>query len=520
MFITEASILRDLDKQTQLALNLIKEKRLKKQSNVSIDSLYDEVLNHTNYIDKATHTNYTKTQKKEYIKTKIEEDFYLFIKIILPPQMFKYPFCECHHEIIRAYQKLGKEILRELIAAPRGHGKSTLIEALLLWVICCQKKKYIVILSDTEDQAINRLSTVTSQIEKNQKISLLYNIEPSRDPFNHIEKWNKTNIKANNGVTVIARGSKQKLRGAKEEFERPDLILADDLENLDAVKNDMNRNNLKSWWDRDIEYLGDDKITDFIIVGTFIHFDGLLYNLYKSGDYKTHLYKAIKDDGTPLWDKWTINELLAKRTKNPIAFECEFQNNPVVAGINPFNHEKFFYFNLNSMLPSITHTIGFGDFAMGKKDSSCFTSIITLGKDIANKIYVLDCQLIRIPPDKISPLILSLAIKWNWAQFGAESNNFQALVKPIIQKYCNEHGYNLSIKEVNQSTEKILRITVLAELFHDGNILFRDDWKEAYEELINQLDFFPNGAYVDGPDSLEGGYQLIKKPVYSGKMYV
>jgi len=47
-------------------------------------------------------------------------------------------------------------------------------------------------------------------------------------------------------------------------------------------------------------------------------------------------------------------------------------------------------------------------------------------------------------------------------------------------------------------------LNLLNRLLLRGKVLFRDDWIEAYPELINQLVRYPVHKHDDAPDALEG----------------
>src|SRR5688572_12777645 len=73
---------------------------------------------------------------------------------------FKHPPSPMHLEIFGLLQNMiVKRSQRIAIAAPRGHAKSTIVsESFVLWCICYKLEHYILLISQTLDQAAAYLS--------------------------------------------------------------------------------------------------------------------------------------------------------------------------------------------------------------------------------------------------------------------------------------------------------------------------------------------------------------------------
>ncbi len=64
------------------------------------------------------------------------------------------------------------------VAAPRGHAKSTAVtHAYVLANVCFRIKKHIMILSDTEGQAVNFLNDIKSEFLENEQLISLFEIK-------------------------------------------------------------------------------------------------------------------------------------------------------------------------------------------------------------------------------------------------------------------------------------------------------------------------------------------------------
>lgn len=143
-----------------------------------------------------------------------------------------------HEEIIQAWHSPARFALT---MAFRGGGKSTLSEEALCVAACLRDFKNCLILGESETRAVDRLRSVKHEFETNELIQDLFGdlVGPT---------WAETKIVLANGVCIQAYGTGQSLRGVKHLDQRPDLILADDIENEETVATPGARDKMLKWW--------------------------------------------------------------------------------------------------------------------------------------------------------------------------------------------------------------------------------------------------------------------------------
>ena len=90
-------------------------------------------------------------------------------------------------------------------------------------------KRYILLVSDTEAQAVSFLDAIKNELETNERILADFGEQPGKT-------WKTGSILLSNGCRIDAVGSGQKLRGRRNYERRPDLILCDDIENDEGVR--------------------------------------------------------------------------------------------------------------------------------------------------------------------------------------------------------------------------------------------------------------------------------------------
>jgi predicted phage terminase large subunit-like protein len=439
---------------------------------------------------------------------------------------------------------------RRATAAPRGHAKSTNFTFKDgLHATLYEYKHYIILMSDTYGQAAGFLSAYAEELEENEAI---------REDFGELRGgvWREDVIVTKTNIKVQALGAGQKVRGLKHKQWRPDLFILDDMENDVNVQTPEQRKKLLDWFTKAVLKAGD-SYTDFVYIGTMLHYDGLLAKILKNPGFKGRKYQAVLSfSSSPLWDEWEkiyINldndnheadalaffearreemlsgtrvlweeknsyyDLMRERIDGGIsAFNSELQNEPINPDDCLFNEEWFDYYNPYEIDFRDTKWdfFGFVDPSLGKTKKSDFSAIITLALDKkTGYMLVADADIERRHPDKIITDVLEKA-RWiqksfnkRYRKFGAETNQFQWFLKEQLAKASAAARVYLPIVEVNQTSDKTLRIQTLQPDVKNKYIKFNRDHKR----LLEQLKFFPLGDHDDGPDALEGARSLATR---------
>jgi len=196
---------------------------------------------------------------------------------------------------------------RIALAAPRGHAKSTIVSLVFaLWCLLYDKEKLILLVSNTEDQAVKFLRDIREQIESNPLICADF---PEICQVKKKKPWSRRQIQLPTGAMVFAYGVNQQIRGIKKNKYRPSLIIADDMENLEQAESEEQRDKLREWFHRTLLNAGDSR-TNVVIVGTILHQDSILAELtnsQRSPGWASKKYRAVEQFATDvsLWEKWT-----------------------------------------------------------------------------------------------------------------------------------------------------------------------------------------------------------------------
>lgn len=440
---------------------------------------------------------------------------------------------------------------RRATQAPRGHAKSTTFtfkDALHAAVYAY--KHYIIILSDSSDQADGFLSDIKTELEENRAL---------REDFGDMmgKVWKASVILLANGVKVEALGAGKKIRGRRHKQWRPDLIVCDDLENDENVHTKEQRDKLKNWFNKAVSECGD-SYTDIVYIGTMLHYDSLLAYVCTRPNYSVLKYRGVISFATrtDLWDaweaiytdltnpanveealafyhaneadmlegtavlwaeKWSYYQLMAKRVDiGTAAFNSEIQNNPIDPATCTFNEEWFdFWDEPGKTEPDFSQPrylfVGTNDPSLGKNKRSDTSSIIGVAKDtVTGYIYVVVGSVERRTPDVIiddaieSSRRLKLDYQKPYYKFGVEAVQFQYYFADIMRKKSAELGEYLPIEEIYSTQNKEARIQSMQPFIKNGYVKF----SHKHKTLLQQLSEYPMGRNDDGPDALQMAIKL------------
>lgn len=446
---------------------------------------------------------------------------------------------------------------RSAVAAPRGHAKSTVMSLKnVLHAALFGYKRYILLISDTESQAVSFLDAIKNELETNELLLRDFGEQAGKP-------WKTGSILLQNGCRIDAVGSGQKVRGRRNYERRPDLILCDDIENDEGVRTAEQRQKTANWFWKAVCKSGD-SYTDILLIGTILHHDSLLSNLLENPGFFSLKFKAVEAEATsPLWQTWEQlftdlsnpnrekaaqeffsahrQEMLAgakvlwpqklsyydlcvmRLTEGESAFNSEMQNTPINPADCLFSPQWFRFYEPYEVDFHAPHFqfYGYCDPSLGRSVNSDYSALITLAVDGNSGLsYVWDADIQRRHPDQIIADILEKArllqqeTGHRYTLFGAETNQFQWFLKEQLAKESARQGLYLPIQGVRSTEDKTMRVESLQPDVKNGYIRFRQN----QTLLLQQLAQFPLGAHDDGPDALEGCRTLARRQTRSSAL--
>lgn len=443
-------------------------------------------------------------------------------------------FADVHYDVSRLLQdpRPGKRIL---LLFPREHAKTTIITfSYVLWCICYNKKRNIVICSDSKNQAQEFLRNIKTELETNQKI-----IEDFGDLVptgQHVYddnkramrgKWDERHVITRNQVQIKCLSPGSQARGLNFNVymedpdnpgqmitkpQRPDLLICDDILNDKWIKNRVQRDKIEEWFFSPVFNAVDSDIGDIIVVGTILHHDDLLSRIYKDEERTAGWVKMKRpacsfdpqtgEIGNVLWPgRWSAAKLLHRRREiGSLAFAREFLLNPTDEGAQFFNHAWFeFYVDKQSVpvewwdglvvqglkfMPNDLLCVTSIDPAISEKDVADYSVVMTMGFSPSTRsYYVLDCFRERCSPEKQVKEMIRQGKRWDRTRhkdgyghigYVIETYAYQASIKYWLKKFLKENDdFNHRLFErAEQRADKATRVSMVSPVAEQRRLYF------------------------------------------------
>ena len=444
---------------------------------------------------------------------------------------------------------------------PRGHAKSTFVSNVFpvhqCYFDCATDggRKYILIISETEDLSTKFVEYINSQLKFNKKLREDLGVIMNESKFDN-KKDTGMEFVTIKGTMVRAAGMGKALRGARNGAYRPDLVILDDLESMANTNTKELREKNLHWYNSVIEPIGVEGRTAFLYVGTLVHGNGLLPDILTRIDYESRKYAAIVqepdnmelwmhyceilDDKTDeereakadafyeenreemdkgwktLWSRWTYSALMKKKsTLGTKAFNSEYMNIAYDPDSQIFNEDNIIFFDDRDLIDQWGRRIpldvyGFWDLAVGKGNKrDDYNAVVIIGRDkLTGVMYVLDAWSAKVPAHKALAVAEQKISEWQPRLFGVETIQMQYEFYRQLQENIMKHGlYSTRLKACNPKAKKEDRIQILEPLFETGYLRL----KRSQRLLLEQLLVFPQGEHDDLPDALASAVDLAGK---------
>ena len=202
-----------------------------------------------------------------------------------------------------------------VIMLPRGLSKTTIAGiAMPLRDILFQDISFGAYVSNAAPHAKMQLNNIKRELTDNAAIRWVFgDVRPS---ISDDEKWSEEMFETLTGCAFTARGRGGQIRGLNHKGQRPSKIICDDLEDMESVATDLQREKTRQWAYGDlIPALPElDPSATITVLGTMLHPDCLLETLAVDPSWTAVRMGALDLDGDPLWeDNLSVEKLEAKK---------------------------------------------------------------------------------------------------------------------------------------------------------------------------------------------------------------
>jgi len=508
---------------------------------------------------------------EDFLFFRCATDLRLF-SLIFFPHYCTYAFNEFHTDIFDETQWRERAV-RRARAAPRGYAKST-IKALIkpLHDVCYGLEKFIVFISNNQDQANGKLKDIRSEILGNTNMVEFFGI--------HFSKKNpgETSYELEcQGSTAkfVAYGSGVEIRGIRFGAERPTKIVVDDSEHSEEVMSEDLRNKFSDWFFQVVSQIGNES-TNIEFIGTMLHRESQLAKLLKNPAYDGKLYKSVISwaarqdlwnqwqtlyvnidnplrleeselfykanetamlEGTKvLWPEkepyfWLMKEMIEKGRRN---FMKEKQNEPIGGDERLFDRLRFYQERPEGLFIEDTQTLvpwgeiepeaqaaidpATGQSKAKKGKLTDFACLLGGYKDFKGRLFVHKDVTKRMSPTKQIAAIFEMNDAMRLSKVGVETNLYRNLMLPNIAEEKKR-------REKARRESKVLDWGIQMAFYDIEQTENKDKRIHTLEpktthgyilfnrslspEFMGMMEAYPFGDHDDGPDALEMLWSLV-----------
>lgn len=437
------------------------------------------------------------------------KNHYWFFSIYLG-HYTQYPFAPFHYQMFEITEDIALGLAG--LVAFRGSGKSTIMTlSYPIWAIVgIQKKRHVLIVSQTQNQARLHLTNIKRELEGNDLL------KADIGPFQEIsDEWGANSIVISNyDARITAVSTEQSIRGIRHGQYRPDLIICDDIEDLNSVKTREGRERTFTWFNGEIAPVGD-KNTKIIVVGNLLHEDCLIMKLKKLIDLqrlngKFFSFPLIQSDESIMWPGKFKSMDEVEALKKTIASESAYYREYLLKIISDEDRlVRLEWIQYYDETPSekgndFRSTATGIDLAVTEKESADPTAMVSVkvfGQEENLKVYVLPYPInkrIDFPKTVETAIALSKNLGNGYpTKLYIEDVGYQkALVQHLLGKNIPAEGVGVC------GQDKRSRLALVTHLIQQGKVLFP---KQGAEDLLQQL----TGFGIEKHDDLADAFSLL-----------
>jgi len=390
----------------------------------------------------------------------------------------------------------------------RELAKSTRTMMEVLYLCLTAKKRYVLLISNSLDNAVRLFMPYRANLEYNQRIIHDYGLQEQSG------KWKAEEFITNKGVAFRALGAGQSPRGTRNEEVRPDVLLFDDIDtDADCHNPEIVAKKWKWIEEAAISTRSISAATLIIFCGNRIANDCCIEHAAKLADHVDEI--NIRDaDGRSSWPQKN-NELDIDRVlsqKSYAAAQKEYFNNPVTEG----SVFKEMAYKPARPITDYSLLVCYTDPSFRDTKKNDFKATVLVGR-WQDEFHVLKCYLEQTTTARM--------IEWHYTmmQIIGESSCYYFMEEVFLQDILLKEFYAAGKRsgkvipicgDRRSKPEKFMRIESLLEpLNRNGKLFLNENEKHNPHMQRLQEQFLAlapkSRAHDDGPDAVEGAVWII-----------
>ena len=474
-------------------------------------------------------------------------DLIAFGKLFLPDDFMRSETPFFHYEVADAL--MNKDYRQLGVILPRGHGKTVLTKCNIIHdFLFTTDPLFYGWVAASSKISIPNLDYVKYHLEYNDKVKYYFGDVKGR-------KWTEDDIELKNGSKLISKSNLSGIRGGAKLHKRYDLIILDDFEDENNTVTPESRSKIANLVTAVVFPALEPADGRLRINGTPVHYDAFTTRILdghikaktqgKDYSWKVITYKALQEDGTPLWPTWFGHKEMERKKKfyadsgQPQKFYQEYMMEVQSAEDSMFRREHIKYWDgqfihddeaeMSFIVPDGDDPkpcdvyVGVDPATDSTRRDSDFSVLLTLAVDCDNNIYVLDyirhrsLPVLAIPGENQKGIVdhmFDLAKFYKPLLFTVEDTTmskpiFQAIQAEMRRK--NDFSVRFKAEKPGNRMSKRDRIQeILAQRFAIGQIHIKKHHYDLDREITT---FGPRMAHDDTIDALAYACKYAHPPM-------
>ena len=458
--------------------------------------------------------NETKEQKKIRIQ-KLSKDFAYTVRYYFP-HYAAYDTPDFHIEL--AGMVASNPLFKGFAEWGRGLAKSVICDIILpFWLWLRGDPMYLVIIGNNEKKAIQLLADIRAEFEGNPRIIADFGEQKTYG------SWDEGFFVTKGGFIGQALGTGQSVRGLRVKNLRPTMIVPDDTETQDTIKNERRQDQIVQWILYDLIPTMDGDYRRFLFANNAAFHIMIQKKLQElNPTWKVHHIKAY-DEQTylPRWKskyKDDYYKILEKEI-GILPVRAEYNNEPHVKG-KIFTEELIQW----CKLPRLDHfdcIVSHWDVAYSGSATGDYNAVRIWGLKDKQFYYITSfvkkCKMraaVEYMADFEKNLPEKVRVHWRFeAQFWNDE------VERTIREVEDAFEVDLRITKVdNPRIKKYDRIVSIHPYYQNGRIWWNEKMKSHSDTQIGKTQLFSiepgYNSHDDAPDADEQCITFLSKHIY------
>lgn len=494
------------------------------------EKLLSEYDKHCLRIAQATSININETavQKAQHLK-EVEADYLKWFEDMFPVYAKK-KSAKFHKKLANAIIK-DKQI-KALVEAYRSSGKSVHVDLGIPLYLYLVKRdlNFMLLIGETEDKAKKLLSSIQAELQYNKRLIHYYGARFKTGD------WANGDFATSDGVRFMSLGFGQNPRGAREQAERPDYIVVDDVDNKRHFNNDRIMRESVEFIMEDVWGCfdaSDDSTERFVFANNNAHKNSITNRLVqfwkekikeaKANKERHNFYHlrvdAVKDltSFEPTWPEKTTAAYWRKKFRDrPFrSFMREYMNTHVEEG-KIFKHDQIQFTKIlrYSQYDAICF---YGDLSF--EDNACHKAFVAVGK-AGRQFHILHVFFRQSSRARVAQWLYDIyedrRLAKESVRYIIEGLFAMGMFVSDFDEEGDSRGFHIPVVASKRSKSgKIDRIAAMDGWFERMNVFFNEAEKDNADQVLlrDTLLAFEKGAGIplDGLDAMQGAFEEVNE---------